>query len=143
MSPASGWSQLARPNLAVRECVNDPDEGETMKPGTKIAIGAAATAVCVALLGANLASATGAASIASGSADPEETDTPITGSALAHASEAALAHLGEGTVTGTEVGDEESYYEVEVTLENGREVDVQLDASFTVISSDADVDTDD
>ena len=48
---------------------------------------------------------------------------------------AALAHTHEGRVTATEVGDEESYYEVEVTLEDGSEVDVQLDQSFSVVGS--------
>ena len=33
-------------------------------------------------------------------------------------------------MTGTEVGDEESYYEIEVTLDDGRQVDVQLDESL-------------
>ena len=33
-------------------------------------------------------------------------------------------------MTGTEVDDEESIYEVEVTLDDGRQVDVQLDADF-------------
>ena len=32
-------------------------------------------------------------------------------------------------------GNEESYYEVEVTLEDGSEVDVQLDQSFSVVGS--------
>ena len=41
-------------------------------------------------------------------------------------------------MTGTEVGDEESYYEVEVTLDNGRQVDVQLDRAFAVVGSKAD-----
>ncbi len=41
----------------------------------------------------------------------------------------------------TEVGDEESYYEVEVTLEDGSAVDVQLDESFNVVSSSADKET--
>ena len=41
-------------------------------------------------------------------------------------------------MTGTEVGDEESMYEVEVTLEDGRQVDVQLDEAFHVVSSSAD-----
>ena len=59
---------------------------------------------------------------------------PITGDALARASETALAHAGGGTVTGTEVGDEESYYEVEVTLDDGTQIDVQLDESFAVVS---------
>jgi hypothetical protein len=38
----------------------------------------------------------------------------------------------------TEVGDEESYYEVEVTLDDGTQVDVQLDADFQVVGSEAD-----
>ncbi|MDH3500150.1 MAG: PepSY domain-containing protein [Acidimicrobiia bacterium] len=67
-----------------------------------------------------------------------DVDTPITGSALESASAAALDHLGEGTVTETEVGDEESMYEVEVTLSDGRQVDVQLDEGFHVVGSEAD-----
>lgn len=63
----------------------------------------------------------------------EDDDTVITGAAMNQASQAALAHTDEGTVTGTEVGDEESLYEVEVTLDNGVEVDVQLDADFNVV----------
>ena len=54
------------------------------------------------------------------------------------AEEAALAETGGGRVTGTEVGDEESYYEVEVTLPDGRQVDVQLDQDFTVVGSESD-----
>lgn len=57
---------------------------------------------------------------------------------LVRASEAALNHLGEGTVTGSEVGDEESYYEIEVTLENGHHVDVQLDKKFNVVTTEDD-----
>ncbi len=34
--------------------------------------------------------------------------------------------------------DEESYYEVEVTLESGEQVDVQLDESFQVVGTDED-----
>lgn len=64
-------------------------------------------------------------------------ETPITGQALERATAVALAHVGGGTVTDTEVGDEEGYYEVEVTID-GREVDVHLDASFTVIGVDED-----
>jgi hypothetical protein len=57
------------------------------------------------------------------------------------ASDAALAWLrsehGErGVVSGTEVGDEESYYEIEVTLGDGRQVDVQLDEQFNVVGLD-------
>jgi uncharacterized membrane protein YkoI len=60
-------------------------------------------------------------------------DKPITGDALDRASAAALDHTGGGRVTGTEIDDEESYYEVEVTLDNGDQVDVQLDKSFNVV----------
>ncbi len=66
-----------------------------------------------------------------------EDDQPITGEALQRASDAALEHLGEGEVTDTEVGDEESLYEVEVTLEDGSEVDVQLDEDFAVVGEEA------
>jgi uncharacterized membrane protein YkoI len=65
-------------------------------------------------------------------------EQPLTGSDLDQATAAALEHTGGGTVTGTEVGDEESYYEVEVTLDGGRQVDVQLDKSFNVVSSEGD-----
>ena len=78
----------------------------------------------------------GGAAIAAGGDDGDE--TPITGTALAKAKAAALAHTGEGEVTGTEVGDEESMYEVEVTLEDGSQVDVQLDEDFDVVGSEGD-----
>ena len=93
-------------------------------------------AVAAALVvGAGAAS--GGAAIAAGG-DDDGTESPITGSALDNATTAALEHTGGGTVTGTEVGDEESYYEVEVTLDGGRQVDVQLDKSFNVVSSEGD-----
>ena len=46
-------------------------------------------------------------------------------------------------MTGTEVGDEESFYEVEVTLADGSQVDVQLDESFDVVGSESDDESDD
>jgi len=92
-----------------------------------------ATAVAVALAGLTTA---GVAAVSASTSD--DTDTPITGADLQTASDAALASTGQGRVTGTEVGDEESYYEVEVTLDDGTEVDVQLDADFQVVGSEAD-----
>ena len=71
------------------------------------------------------------AAIAVGSDD--DTEAPITGVELEKASEAAITHVGGGTVTDTEVEDEESYYEVEVTREDGSQVDVQLDENFNVV----------
>jgi uncharacterized membrane protein YkoI len=70
----------------------------------------------------------------------DDSEAPIIGSALERASAAAIEHTGEGRVTDSEVGDEESYYEVEVTLDNGNQVDVQLDEDFNVVGSEADAD---
>lgn len=88
-----------------------------------------------------VAAAVAAGFAVAGSRDDHE--QPITGTALARASEAALAETGGGRVTETEVGDEDAYYEVEVTLPDGREVDVHLDRSFAVVTSTADVDDSD
>ncbi len=93
-------------------------------------------AAAVAVLGA------GGAAVAVGtdeSGDDDATQRSISGSALQRASEAALEHTGGGTVTETEVGDEESYYEVEVTTGEGQQ-DVQLDRDFNVVSSEGDND---
>jgi uncharacterized membrane protein YkoI len=73
-------------------------------------------------------------------ATDEDSETAITGEALENASAAALDHTDGGRVTDTEVGDEESYYEVEVTLEDGSQVDVQLDDEFNVVGSSSDDD---
>jgi hypothetical protein len=67
-------------------------------------------------------------------------EPPITGEALERASAAALDYTGEGRVTDTEVGDEEGYYEVEVTLDDGSQVDVHLDENFNVLGQEADND---
>lgn len=91
----------------------------------------------VAALGAGGAAI---ATAASGGGD-DVSDKAITGTALDRASRAALAHTGGGKVTGTEVGDEDSYYEVEVTRGDGSQVDVQLDRSFHVVRAQGDSDT--
>jgi len=95
----------------------------------------------VLLVGAAVAVAAAAPAIAragSGTTDGNETDRPITGTDLVRASEVAIDHLGGGTVTETEIEDEESYYEVEVTLDDGRQVDVQLDEAFNVVGTEDD-----
>jgi hypothetical protein len=71
-------------------------------------------------------------------ASSDDTEQPITGADLERASEAALAETGAGEVTETEVGDEESFYEVEVTMPDGSQVDVQLDEDFEVVGSESD-----
>ncbi len=77
----------------------------------------------------------GGAGTAIAGSDDDATDRPIDGPALQQASDAALAETGGGAVTETEVGDEESLYEVEVTLDNGDQVDVQLDEDFQVVGT--------
>jgi hypothetical protein len=88
-----------------------------------------------------IATVTGAGLLIGAAAGDDE--RPITGEALQRASDAALAYTGEGRVTGTEVGDEEGYYEVEVTLDNGNQVDVHLDRDFNVIGTEHDGANDD
>jgi uncharacterized membrane protein YkoI len=71
---------------------------------------------------------------AAGVGDDDAAEQPLTGEALERATSAALADT-PGRVTGTEVEDEESAYEVEVTRPDGSQVDVQLDREFRVVSS--------
>lgn len=90
--------------------------------------------ILAAVVAAAVAVGTGIAA-----AQPDDGEgPPITGEALTKASQAALAFTGEGTVTATEVGDEESPYEVEVTLADGSQVDVQLNEAFAVVGSKTD-----
>ena len=63
---------------------------------------------------------------------------PITGSALDKASAAALQETGGGKVTDSEAGDEQAYYEVEVTRADGSQVDVHLDRQFNVVNAESD-----
>ena len=100
-----------------------------MKRSTKIAtLGVSALLVAGA--------GTGIAVAAGGGGDDNE--APISGTDLDQASAAALEHTGGGQVSETEVGDEESYYEVEVTLDDGSQVDVQLDREFNVVGDEVD-----
>jgi hypothetical protein len=101
-----------------------------MRRRTKAAI----VAATVIVLGG--AGATGVTLAAGG----DDSEAPITGDALTRATAAALAHTGEGRVTDTEVGDEESRYEVEVTLDDGSQLDVQLDERFRVVGAEGDDD---
>ena len=84
-----------------------------------------------------LALGAGGASYAIATGD-DESSPPIKGAALDRASAAALDSVGEGRVTETETGDEESFYEVEVTKDDGSQVDVQLDRGFDVVGSEGD-----
>ncbi len=91
----------------------------------KLAAGAAAVAV-LALGGGGIAYATG------------DTGEQATGPNIEKAKSAALDHTNGGQVTGTEVGDEEGYYEIEVTRDDGSQADVHLDRDLNVLSTLAD-----
>lgn len=107
---------------------------------------AVAAVAALAIGGAAIASAAGGGGASSQEPAPvtenesgnEAPDQAIGGSDLDKASAAALDHTGGGQVTDTEVGDEESYYEVEVSRTDGSQVDVQLDRSFQVVGDEVD-----
>jgi hypothetical protein len=67
-------------------------------------------------------------------------DTPLTGSALEQETAAALEHTGGGTVIETEVGDGDAADGVEIRLDDGGVVEVELDESFQVIGDEIDDD---
>ena len=94
--------------------------------------------IAVAAIAALAVGGSAIAGAASGGGGSEEHDKAISGPALDQASAAALKATGGGKVTQTEVGDEESYYEVEVTKADGSQVDVQLDRGFQVVGQKAD-----
>jgi len=97
--------------------------------------GAVVAVVVIAALAVGGAAIAGAAG-----GDDDDSDKPISGSALDRASSAALDHTGGGQVTETEAGDEEGYYEVEVTRGDGSQVDVHLDRDFNVLGAQGDDD---
>lgn len=86
-----------------------------------------------------LAVLSGGTGIAMASAGDD--DAPLTGSALDRATAAALEHTGGGTVIETEVGDDGAAYGVEVRLNDGRVVEVVLDADFHVTGQNPDDDS--
>src|ERR687896_2614136 len=96
--------------------------------------GALITGTVIAALAVGGAAIAGAA----GGDDDDAGERAISGTALDRASAAALDHTGGGRVTETETGDEESYYEGEVTRGDGSQVDVQLDRDFQVVGSEGD-----
>ena len=93
----------------------------------KLAAGAAAAVVLVV---------GGAGVVRAASGD----DVPLEGKDFDRATASALQHVGGGTVVETEVGDDGAAYEVEVRLDDGSQVAVELDESFRVIGSDPDDD---
>jgi uncharacterized membrane protein YkoI len=92
----------------------------------------AAAVAMLLLAGAGVAYATG-----SGDEDSSE-QQQASGPGIEKAKSVALDHTNGGQVSGTEVGDEEGYYEIEVTREDGSQVDVHLDRDFNVLSAPGD-----
>ncbi|MDJ0338036.1 hypothetical protein [Cryobacterium sp. PH31-O1] len=76
----------------------------------------------------------GGAGIALAVSDMGDNDGPLSGETLDRASNAALADVGPGTVTSAERNDDGgSAYDLEVRLDDGTTVDVELNDSFDVV----------
>jgi uncharacterized membrane protein YkoI len=90
------------------------------------------------IVGTTLATAGAVGAAAAMAGDDDATGRPIPATDREQAEEAALTETGGGQVTDTEVGDEESLYEVEVTRDDGTQVDVQLDKDFNVVGTEED-----
>jgi len=99
---------------------------QTRARNVKTGLVAAAVAM-ILLVGAGVAYATG-----------DSSEQQATRPGIEKAKDFALDHTNGGRVTGTEVGDEEGYYEVEVTKDDGSQVDVHLDRDFNVLGTPAD-----
>ena len=80
----------------------------------------------------------GAGTVLAGNAD---NDAQLTGEARDRAVAAAKAHVGEGEVTDTEIGDDGAAYGVEILKADGAQVEVNLDRDFKVIGTEADDDS--
>jgi hypothetical protein len=80
--------------------------------------------------------AVGAGAVWAGSSD----DKPLQGNLYKRATEAALEHVGGGTVIETEVGDDGAAYGVEIRTDDGSVVEVNLDENFEVIGEEQDDD---
>ena len=109
-----------------------------MNSKLKRGILAAAVVAVLGLGGAALAGATGGGGDDGGGKGDDGSGKPITGAALDRASSVALDYTGGGRVSGTEFQDEEGYYEVEVTRDDGSNVDVHLDSHFNVLNKSSD-----
>ena len=84
----------------------------------------------VVLAGAGVAYAAGSGE--------DSSEPQATGAGIEKAKSIALDYTNGGRVSGTEIGDEEGYYEVEVIRDDGSQVDVHLDRNFNVLDTKAD-----
>jgi uncharacterized membrane protein YkoI len=89
----------------------------------------AAAGLVVAVAGGTAAAAVGG-----------DNDQELTGATRDRVVAAALAATGGGTVLETEAGDDGAAYGVEVRLDDGRQVEVNLDETFKVVNQEPDED---
>jgi hypothetical protein len=127
-SRVQAWFSYKLPPCVLEPLTKTGGRSSSMRRRSRWVV---AAAVAVAAIG-------GATTIAAASYGGDDSERPITGDALNKASAVALAHTCSGAVTGSEVGDEDGYYEVEVTLADGRQVDVHLDRDFNLLNTRAD-----
>jgi hypothetical protein len=80
----------------------------------------------------------GAGAVLAANADD---DAPLTGESRDKAVAAAKAHVGEGEVTDTELGDDGAAYGVEILKPDGAQVEVNLDRDYNVTGTEADDDS--
>ena len=106
-----------------------------MKKKVLVGTAVAAVAVAGAVTGGALAFAGGAG---------DDDDTRVTGPEADRAAEAAVTEAGGGTASSVEREDEGAVaWEVEVTRADGTKVEVDLDASYAVVASEADAEESD
>jgi uncharacterized membrane protein YkoI len=84
----------------------------------------------------------GVAAAASSAIGADDDDQQLTGDTLTSAVDAATAAV-EGRVVDTETGDDGAAYGVEIQRPDGSVVEVELDASYNVIGTEADEDESD
>jgi hypothetical protein len=100
-----------------------------MNKRTKWMVGAG-MAVAVVVGGAGAVLATNA-----------DDDAQLEGVSRDKAVAAAKAHVGEGEVTDTEVGDDGAAYGVEIRKPDGTQIEVNLDKDYRVTGTEADDDS--
>lgn len=93
----------------------------------KLVASVAAAAVVLAFGVGGVAYATG-----------DDSSQQATGSDIEKAKNAALDYTDGGRVTGTEIGDKEGYYEIEITRDDGSQLDVHLDRDLDVLGTPVD-----
>jgi uncharacterized membrane protein YkoI len=92
------------------------------------------------IAGAGLAVAMVGGLVAAAAATDGDNDQELAGATRDRAVAAALAATGGGTVLETEAGDDGAAYGVEVRLDDGRQVEVNLDEGFKVVNQEPDED---